>query len=75
MKMDIYKIAELTKETSPYLFSTDTMRFFRQTMRKWKIKEVGGRWKISQDSRDTDGRLMGTTVRFFNPQNNELERE
>lgn len=73
--MNIYQIAELTKETAPYFFSTDTMKFFRQTMSKWKIEKVGDRWKISQNSRDADGRLMGVTIRFFNPKNNELERE
>lgn len=73
--MNIYSIQELTKKTAPYFFSKDTMRFFHQTMGKWKVQQVGERYRISQTIRDNTGANMGMTVRYFNPVTNELERE
>lgn len=42
--MDIQTIQELTKHTAPYFFNDKTMRFFRQTMDKWKITKDGNRF-------------------------------
>ena len=74
--MTIYEIKELTKETAPYFFSRDTMRFFGQTLKSFRVKkQLDGRYKISARSGQT--LLDGThwTIRFFNPENNELERK
>lgn len=73
--MTIYEIKERTRETSPYFFTRDTMRFFHQTLRSYSVtKQADGRYRIAADMRDSSGRLMGVTERFFNPANNELER-
>jgi hypothetical protein len=73
--MTIYDIKERTAKTSPYFFSRDSLKFFGQTMKAFKVhKMTDGRYEISAPMRDRDGRNMGTTVRYFNPVNNELER-
>ena len=67
--MTIYEIKRLTKETAPYFFSRDTMKFFNQTLKDFKVKkQIDGRYKIT-----AKGRYNTTTKRFFNPKNNELE--
>lgn len=73
MKLSIYDIKRLTAETSPYFFDRDTLRFFGQTMRSFKVyKQVDGRFLISATF--GPGKPRGKTVRYFNPKNNELER-
>tara|TARA_Y100001972_G_scaffold25351_1_gene30814 strand:- start:530 stop:772 length:243 start_codon:yes stop_codon:yes gene_type:complete len=69
--MTIYEIKRLTKETAPYFFSKDTMRFFGQTLKDFKVKkQIDGRYKIT-----AKGKYNTTTKRFFNPKNNELENK
>ena len=71
--MTIYEIKERTKQTAPYFFSRDTMRFFGQTLKSFRVnKQVDGRYRVSASSGDNwDG--DHEPVRFFNPENNELE--
>jgi|TARA_R100000664_G_scaffold33185_1_gene49653 hypothetical protein len=72
-KMTIYEIKELTKETAPYFFSKDTMKFFGQTLKDFRVKKQDdGRYKITAPS-GSNWEHEHTTVRFFNPENNELE--
>lgn len=75
--MTIQEIKQRTHETSPYFFTKDTLRFFRQTMRsfkvyKWSKDGVDG-YKISAPMKDYSGEIVGYTERFFNPITNELE--
>ena len=73
--MTIYEIKQLTQETSPYFFSRNTLKFFNQKMRGFSvIKQQDGRYKISQSMKDSQGKIIGQAIRFFNPSNNELER-
>jgi hypothetical protein len=68
-KPTIYEIKRATAETSPYFFSRETLKFFGQTMKSFRV------------TRCTDGRFYfyasrktgGYTRRFFNPANNKLE--
>ena len=71
--MTIYEIKRLTKDTAPYFFSRDTMRFFGQTLKSFRVnKQADGRYRVSASSGDNwDG--DHETVRFYNPVNNELE--
>ena len=71
--MTIYEIKRLTQDTAPYFFSRDTMRFFGQTLKDFRVKkQADGRYRVSASSGDNwDG--VHETVRFFNPENNELE--
>ena len=73
--MTIHEIKKLTKETAPYFFSKDTMKFFGQTMKSFAVeKHPDGRYRVSAPSGDN---WIGHhfTVRYFNPVNNELERK
>jgi len=73
--MTIYDIKERTKETSPYFFSKDTMKWFGQTMNSFIVYEQDdGRYKITAPSGD-NWDYLHETVRFFNPSNNKLEKE
>jgi len=66
--MTIGQIKKLTAETAPYYFSKDTMRFFKQRMSDFKVSKCeDGRYQIQAPSN------YGTSVRYFNPGNNELE--
>lgn len=71
--MTIHDIKSLTLETNPYYFSRKTMKFFGQKMRDFRVAKMeDGSYRISAPIR-MDGRVIGESVRFFNPQNNELE--
>jgi len=75
-KPTIYEIKRLTKESAPYFFSKDTMKFFNQTLKDFKVfSEKNGKYKITAPSYDFKGDYMGDTVRYFNPMTNELETE
>jgi len=71
--MTIYEIKRLTKKTAPHFFSRDTMQFFGQTLKDFKVyKQRDGRFKIVAPS-GSDWSNDLQTIRFFNPLNNELE--
>jgi hypothetical protein len=76
-RLTIYDIKTLTAQTSPYFFTTKTLKFFGQTMRSFKVyKQTDGRYLIMAPMVDRfTGRNMGTTKRFFNPITNELEHQ
>ena len=69
--IDIYEIAERSKQDSPYYFSPDTMKAFGQTMSKFKVsQQPDGRYMISAKSKQGF-----TSIRYFNPLNNRLEHD
>ncbi len=73
--MTIYDIKRKTAETAPYYFSRNTLKFFHQTMKDFKVyKQVDGRYLITAPMRDNSGKVIGSSERYFNPANNELER-
>jgi hypothetical protein len=73
--MTIYDIKRLTQETAPYFFVPKTMKFFGQRVADFKVyKQHDGRYKIIAPIKDLrTGKVMGQSIRFFNPVNNELE--
>ena len=75
-RLTIYDIKRLTSETSPYFFTSKTLKFFGQTMRSFSVKkQEDGRYLITAPVVDRLGRVVGQTKRYFNPINNELERQ
>ena len=73
--MTIYEIKKRTKETSPYFFSRNTMKFFGQRMKDFKVyKQKDGRFKIIAPSGSNWSNDL-KTIRYFNPTNNKLERQ
>lgn len=77
--MTIHDIKYQTQETAPYFFSRDSMRFFGQTMRSFRVETttLGGKkyYRISAPMKDSSGKRMGQTVRYFDPETRELLRE
>jgi hypothetical protein len=72
-KLTIWDIIERTSETSPYFFSTATLKFFGQTRSSFKVyKQDDGRYLISAPMKSS-GKIVGYTERYFNPENNKLE--
>ena len=72
--MTIYEIKRRTAETSPYFFNRDTMRFFGQTLRDFRVyKQDDGKYLIIADS-GKNWKGHHQTKRLFNPETNELER-
>ncbi len=73
LTMTISAIKSATLKTSPFFFSKQTLKFFGQTMKSFKVsKQPDGRYKINAPIND-NGTNRGETVRYFNPVNNELE--
>lgn len=72
-RLTIYDIKRLTQETSPYFFSRDSMRFFGQTLKDFKVyKQKDGKYLIIAGS-GKNWNEKHYTKRLFNPLNNELE--
>lgn len=70
----ISDIKRMTEETSPHFFDRKTMKFFGQRMSDFKVRKMeDGRIEISAPMRDSSGKIVGQTKRFFNPETNKLE--
>lgn len=71
--LTIYDIKYLSLGTNPYFFTRSTLKFFGQTMKSFKVyKQTDGRYKICAPMK-LDQKIIGETVRYFNPKNNKLE--
>ncbi len=73
--LTISDIKERTKETAPYYFSKATMKAFGQTMRDFKVKKMpNGKYLMYAPMKDrSSGRMMGYSMRMFNPETNKLD--
>ena len=75
----IYEIAEATKEKCPFYFTKDTLRFFGQTMRSFKVEDNGdGRFQIAAPSyywSEGKKKYTGMSIRYYNPITKDLEDE
>lgn len=76
--MTIYDIKRLTNQTSPYFFSRNTLKFFKQTLKDFRVyKQKDGKYLITAPMYRTNdnGKLVyvSDTKRLFNPITNELE--
>lgn len=73
--MTIQEIKERTAETAPFYFTPKTLKFFGQTLKSFKVtKQPDGRFKIAAPIKDKEtGKVVGESVRYFNPGNNTLE--
>ena len=71
--MTIYEIKERTKETEPYFFSKNNMKFAGQTLKSFKVyKQKDGKFLIVAES-GKNWSEKHYTKRLFNPLTNELE--
>ena len=81
--MTIYEIKRRLEDTAPQYFSRDTMKFFGQTMKDFRVyKQEDGKFlltaPIRQRTRFSGSEIWATTGhtrRIFNPETNRLERE
>ena len=82
--MEIQEIKERTKKTSPYFFSRDTMKFFNQTLKDFKVKKLNDTeyliyapsycYNNAESINEMfDGRFMGYSMRIFDTITNELK--
>lgn len=72
-KLTIYDIKYRTMETAPYFFDRKTLKGFGQTLKSFKVSKCeDGRYFISAPI-ILDGKEVGQTRRFFNPETNRLE--
>lgn len=71
--MTIYEIKERTQETSPHFFDRDTLRFFGQTLKDFKVKKQSETEYLISAPSYWSGKLMGYTERIFNTETNELK--
>lgn len=73
-RLTIYDIKYLSAETSPYFFSRKALKFFKQTMKMFKVyKQDDERYEIIAPMY-CDKIKCGYTERYVNPKTNELER-
>jgi len=71
--MTIYEIKYRTQGNQPYFFTRDSMKFFGQTLKDFKVrKQPDGKYLIFAPMR-MGGRIIGETKRLFNPTTNNLE--
>jgi len=72
--MTIYEIKRRTKITAPYFFTRETLKFFGQTLKDFKVKkQMDGRYRIKAINRNAPHNKPYYTIRFFNPITDELE--
>jgi predicted lipase len=80
--MTIYEIKRRLEDTAPQYFSRETMKFFGQTMKDFRVyKQKDGKFlicaPIRQKTRFSGSQIwatIGETRRIFNPETNKLER-
>jgi hypothetical protein len=76
----IYEIKRLTAETSPQFFSRQALKFFKQTMKSFRVtKAPGGKFLIRAEIGNLFPDLARYhkkeyTLRIFDPSTNKLER-
>lgn len=74
--MTIYEVKQRTKLTSPYFFSRQTLKFFRQTLKDFKVRKMAdGKYMVTADWKDSRGKIGGETVRYFDPETNRLLKQ
>ena len=72
--LTIYDIKELTKDTAPEFFTGETLKYFGQTMKDFKVTQIGDKYRIASVCRNNEGIQTGReTIRLFDPKTNELE--
>ena len=71
--MTIYEIKKQTEETAPYFFSKETLKFFGQTMKSFKVKKLNEKEYLITAPSYLNEKLIGQTQRIFNVDSKKLE--
>ena len=72
--MTINEIKKRTQKTAPHFFSRDTMRFFNQKLRDFKVKKLNDTEYLVYADSYWFGNFMGVTIRVFDTTTNELKK-
>jgi hypothetical protein len=71
--MTIYEIKEQTKKTAPHFFSRETMKFFNQRLKDFKVKKLNETQYLIYAPSYWDSKLMGNTMRIYDTITKELK--
>lgn len=64
-RLTIYDIKLATCFSSPHFFDRKTLKFFGQTMKDFKVRNIDGKTYIIAPMYDRQGRNVGTTSRRY----------
>ena len=70
--MTIYEIKKQTKNSAPYFFSKETLKFFGQTLKSFKVSKLNEVEYLITAPSYWNGKLMGNTQRIFNKDTKKL---
>ena len=73
--MTIYEIKRRTEETAPEFFTRETMKFFGQTLKDYKVYKVDNENYLITAPMRMRGKVIGQTRRLFNTDTNKLQLE
>ena len=71
-KLTIYDVKRLTKKTSPYFFSKETLRFFGQTLKSFAVIQENDTTYLILAPIYNNGKRMGFTQRIFDIETNTM---
>lgn len=72
--MTIREIKRRVAATGSHFFDADAMRFFGQTLNDFSVTpQADGRYRIIAPMRNCAGKSVGTTLRYFRPDTDQLE--
>ena len=72
--MTINEIKKRTQKTAPHFFSRDTMRFFNQKLKDFKVKKLNDTEFLIYADSYWNGNFMGVTIRVFDTTTNEFKK-
>ena len=73
--MTIYEIKRRTEETSPEFFTRQTLKFFGQTLKDFRVYKVDSKNYLITAPMRMRGEIIGHTRRLFNTNTNKLQLE
>jgi len=73
--MTIYEIKRRTEETAPEFFTRQTLKFFGQTLKDFRVYKVDSKNYLITAPMRMRGEIIGHTRRLFNTDTNKLQLE
>ena len=73
--MTIYEIKRRTEETAPEFFTRQTLKFFGQTLKDFRVYKIDNKNYLITAPSKMRGKVIGQTRRVFNTETNKLQLE
>jgi len=73
--MTIYEIKRRTEETAPEFFTRQTLKFFGQTLKDFRVYKMDSKNYLITAPMRMRGEVIGHTRRLFNTDTNKLQLE